>query len=167
MKGGSADPANTGEITKQDITVATGVITTIVGLLSGLGATTNLDKVAAGVFVANGLDDVGTNKNGESFLQQKVSNPKTKEKIGIAKTVISVSGAAMNTVSGSKSLLNSKAGQKALEKLGVQMSTKVQAPKVELPLTTEQEMVLKVGDTGNTVAGLVNTFNNTDSSNDN
>ena len=86
---GHADGALHGDITEQDKKVGFAMIGAVSGLMS-LGATESLNPGtyvgAASVF--NSLDDIFTNEQGESFLQQMF--PEIKEEIGTAKNGITI-----------------------------------------------------------------------------
>ncbi|MBE6311745.1 MAG: hypothetical protein E7076_01125 [Bacteroidales bacterium] len=84
---GRADPANTGEVTKQDVIVGTAVIGTITG---GAALLVEGTSVVTSVAIVNSIDDIGTNMKGESLSQQLVKNDTGKNVIGKIKTGINI-----------------------------------------------------------------------------
>ena len=86
------DCANLGTTTKQDITVATGVIGVITGGMALAAETSVAGAIVTASGIANSIDDIGTNANGESLVQQCVSSSEAKELLSKSKIVISVLG---------------------------------------------------------------------------
>ena len=92
---GRADPANTGEVTKQDVIVGTAVIGTITG---GAALLVEGTSVVTSVAIVNSIDDIGTNVQGESLSQQLVKTEKGKEALGITKTVVNATSITNSAV---------------------------------------------------------------------
>ncbi len=88
---GHADGALQGNITQQDIKVGCGVVGTIAGVMSFgvMGFTVGYQTIVGVLGVANSLDDVFTNVQGESLSQQLVSE-EISEYVGMTKTGISI-----------------------------------------------------------------------------
>jgi len=83
---GGHDGANMGRVDRQDAAVASGVIgvmTAGVGLMAETGV---VATVGLGLQLVNSIDDIGTNSNGESSLQQVCNSPAAKKTIGDLKT---------------------------------------------------------------------------------
>lgn len=100
---GHSDCANRGTITKQDVAVATGVVGVVTGGMAlATGATTIVGAAVTAAGMLNSADDIGTNANGESFLQQQVATDEAKNKILVGKNVISVA----NVLSSAKNLVS-------------------------------------------------------------
>lgn len=76
---GHADGANYGTITKQDIKVGTG----IVGLMTGAAAIAEGGILLGSIAVANSVDDLGSNSNGESMLEGAVNGEGAKNAVGL------------------------------------------------------------------------------------
>ena len=94
-KEGHSDCANEGTITNQDVAVATGVIGIIlagieIGAAYVAGTVTTYGVATSAVGVVNGLDDAGTNAQGESFIQQQMSTESGKNTVGYIKAGASV-----------------------------------------------------------------------------
>ena len=83
------DCANLGTITKQDIAVATGVIGVITGGMALAAETSVAGTIVTASGIANSIDDIGTNANGESLVQQCVNTQPGKMAVGITKTIVS------------------------------------------------------------------------------
>ena len=64
------DCANLGTTTKQDIAVATGVIGVITGGMALAAETSVTGAIVTASGIANSIDDIGTNTQGDSFMQQ-------------------------------------------------------------------------------------------------
>jgi hypothetical protein len=97
---GGCDPANSqtpSQWTDQDKAVGTGVVGTVASLagITELAATVAPIKefILPLLGLANSLDDIGTNKKGESLAQQQTNDPKTKSNISDVKGIISLAGA--------------------------------------------------------------------------
>ena len=86
------DCANLGTTTKQDIAVATGVIGVITGGMALAGGTSVTGAIVTVSGIANSIDDIGTNTQGDSFMQQKTNTQLGKFSVGLAKTGISLLG---------------------------------------------------------------------------
>ncbi len=88
-EGGTAHPGGTTYTTKQDVAVATGVIGVITGGMALAGGTSVTGAIVTVSGIANSIDDIGTNANGESFVQQCVNTQPGKMAVGITKTIVS------------------------------------------------------------------------------
>ncbi len=95
-EGGRADPANMGTVTKQDVTVATGVVGIITGGTAVVCGTSILGIFVAATGMINSVDDIGTNSNGISLLQQNIESNTGQQVSGITKSVISIVGLTSN-----------------------------------------------------------------------
>jgi RHS repeat-associated protein len=82
---GHNDGANTGYTTKQDIAVATGVI----GTMTGAGVMIEAGAITAGGAISFGLsvDDIFTNRQGESYIESKLPSESTKALYTASKTM--------------------------------------------------------------------------------
>jgi len=98
-EGGHLDPANqesASNWTKQEWTITIGIF----GTFAGVGVISDLVSASAtiGSYIlpslglANSVDDIGTNKQGESISQQMTNNPETKKNIANVKGVINIVG---------------------------------------------------------------------------
>ncbi len=86
------DCANLGTITKQDITVATGVIGVITGGVALAAETSVAGTIIAASGIVNSADDIGTNVQGESFVQQCVDSKFGRNLITATKSIVSFAG---------------------------------------------------------------------------
>ena len=86
------DGANTGYINDRDFKVGFGIMGTLAGLMSfGVtGIALKPQTIISGVSVLNSCDDILTNEQGESGLQQQF--PNSQDAISVAKTGISIIG---------------------------------------------------------------------------
>ena len=97
-EGGHADPANTGRVTQQDIKVGCAVV----GAISGAGVLVEGCSYAAGYFivstgVVNNVDNMFTNSDGKSGLQQLAGKNETAvNKIGTVKNFIGIANIGYN-----------------------------------------------------------------------
>ena len=91
-EGGTAHPGGTTYTTKQDVAVATGVIGVITGGMALAGGTSVTGAIVTVSGIANSIDDIGTNTQGDSFMQQKTNTQLGKFSVGLAKTGISLLG---------------------------------------------------------------------------
>lgn len=89
-EGGTAHPGGTTYTTKQDVAVATGVIGVITGGMALAGGTSVTGAIVTVSGIANSIDDIGTNANGESFVQQTFFTESSKNRVGYIKSTISV-----------------------------------------------------------------------------
>ena len=98
---GGNDPANTGVITKDDVTVGLA----IVGAMSGVGILAEGTGLLVGAIttagILNNVDDMFT-KEGKSLSQQMVKSESVSDVIGGGKTLVSVANIATNVSSPSK-----------------------------------------------------------------
>ncbi len=93
---GRADPANNGTVTNQDIAVATGTIGVLTGGVSlAIGGST-LATIITVVSIMNSIDDMGTNKTGESMIFSHVSNEDAKQNILLTKNVVTLLSSVYN-----------------------------------------------------------------------
>ena len=91
---GHSDGANRGTVTKQDVEVATAVITTIVSAGSTLEAEGALETTVAVMSTINSVDDATANSSGQTASQRVSSNNQTANKtVNAVKTATSVASA--------------------------------------------------------------------------
>ena len=97
--GGSDNPAGQESATnwtKQEWTITIGTLGAFasIGVIYGLVGTSATfgSYVLPSLGLANSVDDIGTNKKGESISQQMTNNPETKETIANVKGLINIVG---------------------------------------------------------------------------
>lgn len=72
--------------------MATGVIGVITGGMALAAETSVAGAIVTVSGIANSIDDIGTNTQGDSFMQQKTNTQLGKFSVGLAKTGISLLG---------------------------------------------------------------------------
>lgn len=101
------DCANLGTTTKQDIAVATGVIGVITGGMALAGGTSVTGAIVTASGIANSIDDIGTNTQGESFVQQSMGSKLGHDLTTLTKSIVSIAGVKqdINTFINTKSTI--------------------------------------------------------------